>query len=44
MYGRTVTSVIRSTFVIDSDGLIDCAFYHVRAIGYVAKMRKDLGI
>ena len=44
VYGRTVTGVIRSTFVIDPDGRIDRAFYHVRATGHVAKLRKDLGI
>jgi peroxiredoxin Q/BCP len=43
-YGRTVTGVIRSTFVIDPEGRIDRALYHVRATGHVAKLRKDLGI
>jgi peroxiredoxin Q/BCP len=44
MYGRTVTGVIRSTFVIDPDGTIAKAMYNVRATGHVAKLRKDLGI
>jgi thioredoxin-dependent peroxiredoxin len=44
MYGRTVTGVIRSTFVIDPQGRIDRALYNVRATGHVAKLRKDLGI
>ncbi|MGH3609820.1 MAG: peroxiredoxin, partial [Pseudonocardiaceae bacterium] len=44
MYGRTVTGVIRSTFVIDAQGRIDKALYNVRATGHVAKLRKDLGI
>ncbi|MGH3801305.1 MAG: thioredoxin-dependent thiol peroxidase, partial [Pseudonocardiaceae bacterium] len=43
MYGKTVTGVIRSTFVIDSQGRIDKALYNVRATGHVAKLRKDLG-
>ena len=44
MYGRTVTGVIRSTFVIDPLGRIDKALYNVRATGHVAKLRKDLGV
>jgi peroxiredoxin Q/BCP len=44
MYGRTVTGVIRSTFVIDPQGRIDQALYNVRATGHVAKLRKDLGV
>ncbi|MGH3830006.1 MAG: thioredoxin-dependent thiol peroxidase [Pseudonocardiaceae bacterium] len=44
MYGRTVTGVIRSTFVIDSQGRIERALYNVRATGHVAKLRKDLGV
>ncbi|WP_027658966.1 thioredoxin-dependent thiol peroxidase [Salinispora fenicalii] len=43
-YGRTVTGVIRSTFVIDADGRIEQAFYNVRATGHVAKLRRDLGL
>jgi thioredoxin-dependent peroxiredoxin len=42
MYGKTVTGVIRSTFVIDSEGKIEHALYNVRATGHVAKLRKDL--
>ena len=44
MYGKTVTGVIRSTFVIDPDGAIEHAFYNVKATGHVAKLRRDLGI
>jgi peroxiredoxin Q/BCP len=44
LYGKTVTGVIRSTFVIDSQGRIDKALYNVRATGHVAKLRKDLGV
>ncbi len=43
-YGRTVTGVIRSTFVIDSEGRIESAFYNVRATGHVAKLRRDMGL
>jgi thioredoxin-dependent peroxiredoxin len=44
LYGRTVTGVIRSTFVIDPEGRIATALYNVRATGHVAKLRKDLGV
>jgi peroxiredoxin Q/BCP len=44
MYGKTVTGVIRSTFVIDPDGKVEAAQYNVRATGHVAKLRKDLKV
>jgi peroxiredoxin Q/BCP len=44
LYGKTVTGVIRSTFVIGEDGTIDKAMYNVKATGHVAKLRRDLGI
>lgn len=44
LYGKTVTGVIRSTFVIDADGLIERALYNVKATGHVAKLRRDLGL
>ncbi|MDG4769411.1 thioredoxin-dependent thiol peroxidase [Solwaraspora sp. WMMD792] len=44
LYGRTVTGVIRSTFVIDADGRITRALYNVKATGHVAKLRRDLGL
>jgi peroxiredoxin Q/BCP len=44
MYGKTVTGVIRSTFVINEDGAIDRAMYNVKATGHVAKLRRELGI
>ena len=43
-YGRTVTGVIRSTFMINPDGKVDRAMYNVRATGHVAKLRKELGV
>jgi peroxiredoxin Q/BCP len=43
-YGRTVTGVIRSTFVIDEEGRIKRALYNVKATGHVAKLRRDLGL
>jgi peroxiredoxin Q/BCP len=43
-YGRTITGVIRSTFVVDPNGKIAKAMYNVRATGHVAKLRKDLGV
>jgi thioredoxin-dependent peroxiredoxin len=44
MYGKTVTGVIRSTFVIAADGTVELAQYGVRATGHVAKLRRDLGL
>lgn len=44
LYGRTVTGVIRSTFLIDAEGRIERAMYNVKATGHVAKLRKDLAI
>jgi peroxiredoxin Q/BCP len=44
LYGKTVTGVIRSTFVIDEDGRVEIASYAVKAKGHVAKLRRDLGV
>ena len=44
MYGKTVTGVIRSTFVIDEEGRVERALYNVKATGHVAKLRKDLSV
>ena len=44
MYGKTVTGVIRSTFVVNPEGKIEVAQYNVRATGHVAKLRKDLSV
>jgi peroxiredoxin Q/BCP len=44
LYGKTVTGVIRSTFVLDEQGRVEKAMYNVKATGHVAKLRRDLGI
>jgi peroxiredoxin Q/BCP len=44
MYGKTVTGVLRSTFVIDEEGRIELALYNVKATGHVAALRKKLGL
>ena len=44
MYGKTVTGVLRSTFVIDADGKVESAQYNVKATGHVAKLRRELGV
>lgn len=44
LYGKTVTGVLRSTFVIDPDGALTLASYNVKATGHVASLRKKLGI
>ncbi|MCM3893613.1 thioredoxin-dependent thiol peroxidase [Gordonia sputi] len=43
LYGKTVTGVIRSTFLVDH-GTIALAQYNVRATGHVAKLRRDLSV
>jgi peroxiredoxin Q/BCP len=44
LYGKTVVGVIRSTFVVDEQGVLTSAAYAVKAKGHVAKLRRDLGI
>jgi len=44
MYGKKVTGVIRSTFVIGEDGTLEKVMYNVKAAGHVAKLRSELGI
>lgn len=44
MYGRTVTGVIRSTFLVEADGTIAKAMYNVRATGHVAKLRREISV
>ena len=42
LYGKTVTGVLRSTFVIDEQGIVTLALYNVKATGHVASLRKKL--
>jgi peroxiredoxin Q/BCP len=44
LYGKTVVGVIRSTFVIDEQGVVQSASYGVKAKGHVEKLRRDLGV
>ncbi|WP_063015338.1 thioredoxin-dependent thiol peroxidase [Nocardia nova] len=44
MYGKRITGVIRSTFLVDEQGVIQVAQYNVRATGHVAKLRRDLSV
>ena len=44
LYGREVQGVIRATFVIDEEGVIERAFYNIKATGHVAMLRKRLGL
>jgi peroxiredoxin Q/BCP len=44
LYGKKRTGVLRSTFVIDEQGIIEKAMYNVKATGHVAQLRQDLGI
>lgn len=42
MYGKKVTGVIRSTFVIGPTGKVERAYYNVRADGHAAKVLSNL--
>jgi len=42
LYGKKTVGVIRSTFIIGTDGTIEKAYYNVKATGHVARLRKDL--
>jgi len=44
LYGKVVTGVIRSTFVISPTGKIELAGYNVKATGHVAKLIRDLNL
>ncbi|MGL5830394.1 MAG: peroxiredoxin [Angustibacter sp.] len=44
LYGKTVTGVIRSTFVLGPDGALSLAKYNVRATGHVSSLMKTLGL
>ena len=43
-YGRLVTGVIRSTVVVDRDGVVTLARYNVKATGHVGRLRAELGL
>ncbi|MCR2785265.1 MULTISPECIES: thioredoxin-dependent thiol peroxidase [unclassified Microbacterium] len=43
-YGKVVEGVIRSTFVIDADGVIEHALRNVKATGHVARLRTLLKV
>lgn len=42
MYGKTVMGVIRSTFVVDQNGVLEHTLYNVKATGHVDMLRKKL--
>jgi peroxiredoxin Q/BCP len=42
LYGKTVTGVLRSTFVLDGEGRVVLPLYNVKATGHVASLRKKL--
>ena len=44
LYGKLVTGVIRSTFVLDEQGVVVLAQYAVKAKGHVAKLQRDLSL
>ena len=44
LYGKTVRGVIRSTFVIGTEGRVENAWYGIKATGHVGRLLRDLGI
>ena len=44
LYGKTVEGVIRSTFVVDTEGRVELAQYNVKATGHVDKLKRELGL
>ena len=42
LYGKKVVGVLRSTFVVDEDGVILHALYNVKATGHIDSLRKRL--
>ena len=44
MYGKTVMGVIRSTFVVDENGVLEHPLYNVKATGHVEMLRKKLNL
>lgn len=43
-YGKLVEGVIRSTVIVDADGVVTHALYNVKATGHVARIRTLLGV
>lgn len=43
LYGRDVEGMIRSTFVVDADGVVEHAWYNVRANGHADRVGAALG-
>ena len=41
LYGKKTVGVIRSTFLVDADGRVARAWYHVRADGHAAKVLEE---
>ncbi len=44
LYGKVVEGVIRSTVVVDAEGVVTLAQYNVKATGHVSKLRRDLAL
>ncbi|MBF4463384.1 MULTISPECIES: thioredoxin-dependent thiol peroxidase [unclassified Rathayibacter] len=44
LYGKAVVGVLRSTFVVGQEGVLEFAQYGVRATGHVQALRKKLAL
>lgn len=43
-YGKKIEGVLRTTVVLDENGVVTHVFPNVRATGHVARLRKELGV
>lgn len=43
-YGKIVQGVIRSTFLVGTDGTIESAQYNVKATGHIGRLLRDLDL
>ncbi|GAA1824012.1 thioredoxin-dependent thiol peroxidase [Nesterenkonia flava] len=43
-YGRVVEGLIRSTIVVDENGVVEHALYNVKATGHVQRLKDKLGV
>ena len=44
MYGKKVMGVLRSTFVVDENGILEHALYNAKATGHVDMLKKRLAL
>ncbi len=43
-YGKIYEGIVRSTFVIDDNGVVEKALYNVKATGHVSRLKEQLSL